>query len=316
MKKRLQFAIPKIIGVCLLSIFLLMSTVLLLAVPVFAQENGNSYSERPENYLRFCEDEEMIRVCTTFALSHIEGGGVGYNHGYTTGELLYFPLCGPMCLWPFIDFQVHYLNNDEYAANTGIGVRYVPCCSPCRIWGVNAFFDYRSSCDRALHFTQAGIGLEMLSCCWDIRLNFYYPIKRQYTIQHCDFRYPGGFFIIRDRYQSALRGFNLELGHYFFRTECFKLFAGIGPYYYGGDVCRKPYGFQARGYLEYIRNFRLQGFVSWDRVFGTRVQGEIAIYFPFGCCPERSSCQDILSQPLYRNDMIVLDEFCKWQFNF
>lgn len=279
-------------------------------------EEVKQVSERPENYLRFCVDEEMIRVCTTFSIRHIESEGVGYRYGYTTGELLYFPFCGPRSIWPFVDLQVHYFNNNEWAANTGFGFRYLPCCMPGRIWGVNAFFDYRSSCGREVHFTQTGIGLELLGCCWDLRINGYIPIKREHVLQHCDFQYPGGYFVIRDRYQSALTGMSAELGHYFFRTECFKLFAGIGPYYFGGDVCRKPAGGKFRAYLEYTRNFRLEGFVSWDNVYGTRVQGQIALYFPFGCCPKSSSCQDILSQPLYRNEIIVLDEFCRWKFNF
>lgn len=259
---------------------------------------------------------EVQRVCSTVTLRHIEGRELGYCNGYTTLEGLLFPFCNCSCVWPFLDVRVHYFNNNEWAGNAGLGFRYFNSC--CNVaYGFNAYYDFRTNCDRDLFFQQVGIGFERLGACWDLRVNGYFPFDEKKKIKHCHFDYPGGFFIDQKRYQEALMGGDIEVGHYFIHSTCWQLYGAIGPYVYGGTDCNHSFvGGRARAFLSYTRYFTLEGMVTYDSEFKTRGQGMIAIHIPFGCCPRRGLKQDILSQRIYRDEIIVLDSFCKWNFNY
>jgi len=255
-------------------------------------------------------------VNSTLSLRHVDPGGIGYDHGYTTLAGLFFP-GGLACntVWPFVDLRAHYFNDNEWAASGGLGVRYAPDYTN-MVLGVNAFFDYRTSGDWKLHYTQAGVGIEALGECWEFRVNGYLPIKRSNLAQRCDFFYPGDYFIRRDRFRNAMRGLSSELGHYFYRSDCFSLYAGVGPYFYRGRVDNNLSGGRFRVFLEYARWLTLGGIVYHDNVFKTRVQGLIGLNFSFGCAPKCCRREQIISQPVFRNEIIALDDFCCWKFNY
>jgi hypothetical protein len=59
-------------------------------------------------------------------LRHVEAKGLGYDKGYTTLEGMFFPLKNVCPAYPFIDLRGHIFNNNEYAANVGLGVRFEP----------------------------------------------------------------------------------------------------------------------------------------------------------------------------------------------
>ena len=234
-----------------------------------------------------CYDYEYIyRVDSTITLRHTGPEGIGYDSGYTTLDALFFPFSNAHELWPFIDLRAHYFNNSEWAANAGLGFRYYSECGK-RAYGIHGFFDYRSDDDHDFHYTQVGFGIEVLGQCYDVRVNGYFPIQSKNDILNCFFTYPGDFFIDRKKFKAALAGFNLELGRYLCRSDCFQFYAAVGPYFYGGECCRTPFGGQFRVYLQYSNYITPCGIK-----------------------------QQILSQPIRRNEIIVLDEFCKWKFNF
>ena len=55
-----------------------------------------------------------------FELRHREPGGIGYNEGYTSGELFFSPMWNDD-FQPFADLRIHLLNNGRWAGNAGAG---------------------------------------------------------------------------------------------------------------------------------------------------------------------------------------------------
>ena len=92
-----------------------------------------------------------------------------------------------------------------------------------------------------------------------------------------------------------------------------------GPYYYDG-ICKNLLGIKGAVAGQWKRIFRLSFGMSYDPVFKTRAQGEIALTFSFGgrvkkennCLPSNAD----FMQAIQRNEIIVLDQFCRWKWNF
>lgn len=259
---------------------------------------------------------QLERICSTITVRHIEPGGIGYCNGYTTLEGLFFPFCSTSNVWQFIDLRLHYFNNNEWAGNIGVGSRFFkPCINVA--YEVNAYFDFRTNCHRKFFFPEVGIGWARLSPCWDLRVNGYFPFARTKTVKRCHFDYPGGFFIDRHKHQVALMGCDLEIGKSLIRCNCFEFYGAIGSYFYGRVDCVKSFvGGRARAVLSMTPYFSLEGIATYDRRYKAKFQGSFAINIPFGCCPKEGFCQDLLSQRIRRNEIIVIDNFCKWKTNF
>lgn len=263
-------------------------------------------------------NESFFAPCRgTVFVRHIDGGGVGYNTGYTTLEGMVFPVISNN-IWPLIDVRVHQFNKaHQQAANVGVGFRMAPNNLK-QIFGFNAFYDYRHYQYRFTHrnanYHQVGLGFEMLSPYADLRLNGYIPIHKSHQIAHAAFDYPGGYFMVRDKFKIALSGFNAEVGGWLTRFREFNLYAAAGPYYFG-NADNNTWGGLFRLKSTIYKYLSVEGIVSTDRIFGTKVQGKIAINIPFGC-PSQKEYDVIVNQPIERFEIIVLDQKYKWKWNF
>jgi hypothetical protein len=100
------------------------------------------------------------------ALKHIEGGGIGYNKGYTTLEAFIASDPDWWSVTPFLDLRGHVFDNGKFAANGGIGLRSI---LGSRVYGINSYYDYRNT--RRKGYNQIGLGLETLGELWDLRFN-------------------------------------------------------------------------------------------------------------------------------------------------
>jgi hypothetical protein len=155
---------------------------------------------------------------------------------------------------PLLDVRGHVFDNGKFAANAGIGLRYVSS----RIYGLNVFYDYRQAC---LAHSQVTWGLEMLGESFDIRLNAYFPYGRK-----------------GDR---VLKGGNAELGiPLFSNKDCF-LYGALGPYYLTGER-RSGFGARARLAITLHRHVRLEVSGSYDPLFRGIGQGELSLIYFFG----------------------------------
>ena len=277
---------------------------------------------------RVIPQTKEIAPCVLMAtLRHTWGRGIGLDDGYTSIEQVLFPVELGTNIWPFLDFRLHGLDGGELAANVGVGYRYYSACRELA-FGMNAYYDYRET-SRHTRFSQFGIGFEILGKCWDLRLNGYFPIRETKLLKTCLWNYPGGYFIEKKKFEEAKRGVDLELGACLgsidlfgcsCRTElaCLNFYAAAGPYYYRGDKCdrRNIVGGKFRMRIESGRYFSVEGSVTRDSFYKTRFQVQLALHIPIGCCACDKGAERVLSQPVRRNEMIVIDEFCKWRWNY
>ena len=134
-------------------------------------------------------------------IRHIESGGIGYDDGYTTLEAFLASDPSQWRVTPFLDARGHVFNNGKWAANAGIGVRSL---WGNRAYGINAYYDYRST--GRFHSNQTGIGLETLGELFDFRLNGYLPVGAKtsdpYDSTFGDFS--GNYMLVSQKYQSAM----------------------------------------------------------------------------------------------------------------
>ncbi len=253
-------------------------------------------------------------------IRHTEGKGLGYSDGYTTVGLFltHAPCCMPNFL-TFVDLRDHTFNSGRVAATAGAGFRYL---SPSwgKVIGANVYYDYYN---KHHDFNQVGCGLELLSECYDLRINGYFPVgARRETYHKCCFLYPGGFKASLRHREESLTGFDSEIGKNINNFLCFpgkSLYAAVGPYYYGNRD-HHFWGGRIRLAYQYNRYLGLEVRSTYDRYFKGTVQGVVTLTIPFGKCGEESCCNTCFCdylQPVYRNDIVVTDkEKCCWRFNW
>jgi hypothetical protein len=285
--------------------------------------------------------EEEIPTCSDarerpmrITVKHIEGGGIGYNQGYSTlGGFFSF---NRYRVVPFIDLRSHVFNDGKFAANAGLGVRGL---LKQVALGINAYYDYRNTHHQ--HYNQIGVGVEVLGARWEARANGYLPVGRKksnpfdtrissvssttpYTF---DFFSGNEMFLSsqttttttkKDKVEFAMKGINAEIGYHVFKNKNIDLFAGIGPYYFKCYYDKKAVGGKARLTANFTEYFYVTGIYSNDSLFHSRVQGEVGINIPFGPQkhPQRSkdfpSCDDAIAlqkrlvQPVARQEIIVV----------
>lgn len=247
---------------------------------------------------------------------HIDPNGIGYHPGYTTIEAFISPF-EPLCdAWiPFIDVRGHVFNNGKWAANAGLGLRYLTGCS---VWGANVYYDYRKT--KHFHYNQVGVGLEWLGQVWEARINGYLPVgKTEKFFSRFRFdRFRGNSLILSRKREFAMKGFNAEVGYHWDCWECFPLYFAAGPYYLEGKG-RVAWGGKLRARVDLWDCAYVQGNISYDKVFKWIGQAEIGITFGFGCsrqiktrcgncCDTALTLSDRSLQPVDRFEIIAVDE--------
>ena len=166
------------------------------------------------------------------SIRHIEGGGVGYNKGYSTLEAF---IAADPNLWsctPFLDLRGHIFNDGKVALNTGLGLRSI---LGSRVYGINSYFDFRNTNHR--NYNQVGLGLETLGKLIDVRVNGYLPVGRKvsspYDIGFNSFS--GNSILVNRKFQYAMKGVDGELGFHLGKASDFDFYGALGPYYFKGS---------------------------------------------------------------------------------
>jgi hypothetical protein len=256
--------------------------------------------------------------CSLLTLRHIEAGGVGYEHGYTTFTGLAFLSDNQNKIRPFVDVRGHEFNNNTQAANVGFGVRFASSRLQ-KAFGINAYYDYRNT--HYGSYNQVSFGFEFLGERVDLRFNGYIPFgKKSHTAMRCFFHFPGGFSMSRKKTEIALGGANLEVGMLITKIHSTSFYAAAGPYYFDGAVCQHVFGGEFRFNITFNKYFFIEGQISHDNVFETKVQGIVGFSLPLGCksskSPKRQFPEEMLTQPIQRHEIIVLKNKCRWEKNF
>jgi Inverse autotransporter, beta-domain len=248
-------------------------------------------------------------------VSHVEGRNLFFKNGYTTVGLFAIPPCWQCArIQPFVDVRGHYLNDGRYAANLGGGVRFA--CRFCdMVIGLNTYYDYRKAHRRDLH--QIGPGLEILTPCWDLRVNGYIPIgKKIEETRRKTFLFPHGKFATCRQRREAQAGVDAEIGRCF-NCFCLPIYVGIGPYCYFSRSCiHDTWGGQVRLQAQWCY-FTFEGGGSYDGRRHGGGYGRIGFNLPLcrrtdGCKERCYSCYP----PVQRQEMIVVGErHCFWKSN-
>lgn len=274
-----------------------------------------------------CEGDEVF-ACNrfpkleSFQLRHIEGMGIGYDSGYTSLDLLVSLPNLSFELFPFIDLRGHVFNDGQFAANTGIGVRWFSEDHE-RLWGVNFFYDYRKTSQQV--YNQVALGFESLGNRWDFRINAYLPVGKKRP-KFYDFHYAqwgtNEYFLI-GRYQFAMHGFNAEAGVYVGEHKGHDLYLAAGPYYFKGrsssnEIFKSSHceaiGGRIRAVSRLSPCFIIEASASYDNHFKWIAQAELTLRIPFGA-PLNDLCGasyfDQLFQRIQRSEIIVVDHILK-----
>lgn len=246
-------------------------------------------------------------------IRHIEAGGIGYKHGYTTFEtfLARAPeLSQPM---PFLDVRAHVFDNGKIAANIGLGLRKI---DGCRVYGLNAYYDYRKA--QRLHYNQIGFGFESLGKRFDFRINGYLPIGRQITnpFQSTFIGFSGHQMILKQNYNFAMKAAQAEVGWHVGMTRFFDLQVAAGAYYLKGKIGPKIWGGKGRLTCRFNDYVTLEFSNSYDKMFHNRFQCQLGFTLPFGRGSQEqtsthNSCDrsDLLFsrmvQPVERQEIII-----------
>lgn len=265
-----------------------------------------------ETASEFCPgDKKHYRA----SVRHIEGGGIGYNQGYTTFDLFLAPRSSWHLLMPFLDLRGHLFDNGKWAANAGTGIRGI---LRGRTYGLNVFYDYRDT--KKIHYNQLGIGLETLGKVCDFRINGYFPFGKKITSPY-EMRFDqfsGAEMIISQKHQFAMKGGDAEIGFHFGKSRLFDFYAAAGPYYYIGEISDHIWGGKGRINGVFKDCITLEISDSYDPKFKNNFQTQLSFSFSFGkkfrvkkkeCC---NSCDvaDVLAtrmiQSVGREEIIVV----------
>lgn len=242
------------------------------------------------------------------------GNGIGFNHSYTTAEML-LVLENMEGFSPFLDVRGHHFTNERFAGNIGVGLRYNACEA---LFGGNIYYDYLQS--HGEDFNQIGGGIEMLGCDYSLRLNGYFPVGKKYApTRHCIFdHYLDGYIMLKNQFITVLKGADAEFEMTLISCPSLQVYGAVGPYYLRTSFCTKNiFGGQFRLSANLYRYFNAGILVTSDSTFGTRTSGQIGFTIPFGL--DSCECLEGISNqilPVRRHEIIANKKQCQWQTNF
>jgi hypothetical protein len=258
-------------------------------------------------------------------LRHIEGPRdltSSYGTNYSTVEMLIGPEYKLGQFLPMVDLRGHRFDNTKYASNVGFVGRYIPD-NFCKIYGANAYWDYRQGSWGGFH--QLGVGIEVLGRRWDFRANGYIPLKTTERIKTCVFDdYIGDYVITRRKIEFVSYGYNAEVGYLAVRSDKFLLYGAASLYYLSGrGISTDTRGGKFRIRPQYKDYIAIDLSVSYDNIFRAVYQAEVLFTIPLYHIAshkyEKNRCgltDRQIYQPVERYEIMPIGKKCCWKTNF
>ncbi len=216
------------------------------------------------------------------SLYHDEGTGhhCSFGSNYWTLAFLFATEYELGQFMPLVDLRGHRFDNNKYAANIGVGARYIPAQDTfCELLGFNFYYDWRQGVKGS--YNQFGVGIEVLSSRWDFRANGYIPFGSKQITSRCVFdHYSGGYYMIHKDCEFTSYGYNAEVGYLIVNSHPFLLYAAAGPYYLARACSNRTRGGEFRIRPQYKDYFAVDLSVSYDAVFHAVYQATVYVYLP------------------------------------
>jgi hypothetical protein len=213
-------------------------------------------------------------------LRHMEAKGVGYRDGYTTleGFGIYN---GNTYFMPFIDLRGHVFDHGKLAGNAGMGGRSF-FSSIEHVFGYYLYYDVRQD-SHHLTAQQLSPGIELLGKRMEYRMNGYFPMGNQKSHKYdFDFdAFDGHHIVLKAKQRYAMIGGDAEIGAHITQSTKYDLYAGVGPYYFSSSHA-SSWGGKARLLGRFKEYVSLEATYTYDHLFGSVIQGSVAINLPFG----------------------------------
>lgn len=251
-----------------------------------------------------------------------QGQSVATKSSYTTLEGVIFTKTDQNLL-PFLDVGLHTLDSsDNYAANIGGGLRFLPAGSN-RIFGINTYYDYRK--DHRASYNQLGIGFEILGDFLNLRFNGYLPVgKKEFRLSRDIFNeYIGDYIIVMDHISISRRGIDFTIEALIADNDWWGAHIALGTYYYhspSGSCQKNILGSACRLSADFAHYFNFSVLTTYDRVFRTMVQAQLGISIPFSFSYRdevsfRPQNARVFSR-VQRQDLIILNNNLCWFWNY
>ncbi len=305
----------------------LLSTVLLLGMIAPASAQLASPSARmaeaapePSGTAADLADPQSLRIVPRLGLNHTSSGG-GYDGttrlegflplGQTPGETLTF-LEG--------DFLID--NDANLGGSLLLGHRFYDAKRD-RIWGGYLAADQRQTDHNS--FYQLGLGLESLGRI-DVRVNGYLPLgNRSDLLNESSFDsgrrtttgFSGNLLVLGNErirrtsqlWETALGGFDAEIGGQILRWDDGDLRAYGGLYYYGGPNSDDSWGWRLRLEAHPIDQITLGAMLQNDDLFGTNLAVSVGLSWP-RVRPQTDveTVATRLGEPVLRSPTIVVNQ--------
>lgn len=223
------------------------------------------------------------QTASRLILKHREHNGIGYGTGYSTLQAFLAP-SWKNGFMPFIDLRGHVFDDQKFATNTGIGLRYQ---DQDYTFGGNFYIDYRNAAN--LNPFQLAGGLEFLSDTFDIRLNGYGPFTNTSYASKPSFKqFTSQGVVFTQKLKAALPMIDAEVGAPIGkRCDNLNFYAALGPYYLfkktvNGIDLGNAVGGKGRVVADYKSLLTFSADTTYDKIFKWTVQGTIGISVPLG----------------------------------
>ncbi len=228
------------------------------------------------------------------------GDGVGYEEGYW--RLNSFV---PLAHWNeerllFVDLHALFDENGAVGGNFGIGKRIYDENLGVTVGGY-VYYDYRST--GLNQFQQISPGLDVFSNDWEAHINGYLPTVAD-TRQGLPDQFRGNLLFL-NRYESAMRGFDAELGRRLPLLEQYQTKLFVGGYDLQAAGRPNATGWKARLEASVSDELSFAFSVQDDKVFGTTANFGLEFRFSgaslTGTRPLQKIVGDLFSTPAKRN---------------
>jgi trimeric autotransporter adhesin len=265
-------------------------------------------------------NSQSLRIVPRLGLNHTSSGG-GYDG--TTRLEGFLPLrqtAGENITFLEGDFLID--NDANLGGNLVLGHRFYDANRD-RIWGGYLAADQRQTDHNS--FYQLGLGLESLGRI-DVRVNGYLPLgDRSDLLNESSFDsgtrtttgFSGNLLVLANErtrrtsqlWETALGGFDAEIGGRILRWDDGDLRAYGGLYYYGGPNSDDSWGWRLRLEAHPIDQIMLGAMLQNDELFGTNLAVSVGLSWPrVRPQSEVETVATRLGEPVLRSPTIVVNQ--------